>query len=136
MSVPTAITTFEAWLEEQIERGLIQLPPHAKPFQQCRRAYSNAVWLGSGRVEADRKKAAEATALELSMGLMTYSDAASERGLSFETIIEQRVAEQRALEASGLLGKGIFPAGHVSTQVNDQADEIEGDDKPAKGADE
>jgi capsid protein len=125
---------FEAWLEEQIERSLIQLPPGAKPFQQARSAYTNAVWLGSGRVEADRKKAAEATALELSMGLTTFAEACSDRGLSFEAILEQRVQEQKALEASGSLGKSIFPAGRVTTQINDQ-DGVESEPKDAEGKD-
>ena len=127
---------FEAWLEELIERSLIQLPSGAKPFQQARGAYTNAVWLGSGRVEADRLKAANATALELSLGLTTYAEACSDRGLSFETILEQRVQEQKALEASGLVGKSIFPAGKVSTQITTTENEVDGDEAPKAPAKE
>ena len=126
---------FEAWLEEQIERGLIETPPHARPFWQCRNAYCQSVWLGQGRVEADRKKSAEATILELDAGLTTYGDALAERGISFEEMLERRQAEHKALKASGLLGESIF-VGKVSTNVVAAEDAVDGDEAPKAPAKE
>lgn len=92
---------FACWLEEAIETNAIKLPRNAPDFYVARDLYTEAKWLGQGRVVADPLKAAQATALELEEGLTTKSDALAERGLDFETVLEERKAEREAEIAAG-----------------------------------
>ena len=113
------------WLEEQIETGNIELPKTALPFYAARDAYTAAKWLGSGRITPDPLKSAQATALELELGLTTMADALAERGQDLEEVIEQRKAEQDMLREAGL---PLTPTTGGSRSV-DQPDDEETADK-------
>ena len=108
---------FHAWLEEAVETGVVDLPAGAPPFWQATHAYTESRWLGFGRAEPDRKKAADATILELENGLLTFEDALAERGLDLETHIENLKQERALLEAAGLTHP--FYPGATTTQVRD-----------------
>ncbi len=136
-------TVFEAWLEEQIERGFIELPAGAPPFWAARKAYCCAQWLGNGRVVADAKKAADATQVELKLGLTTLRDALAERGLDLEETIRQRKAERDMLRDAGLPTIEEATASNPaqvqdaeddqSEQPDGQEPEPTGDTSPTKG---
>ena len=93
---------YSAWLEEVIETGQIVLPKNALPFYQARDAYTSSKWLGSGKANPDPLKTAQATALELELGLITLADALAERGTDLEESIEARKAEHDMLREAGL----------------------------------
>lgn len=120
--------TFFCWLEEQIETGEIEVPSHAKAFQEAKDAYCACTWKGAGKVSADPYKDVMATEKALELGLTTLEDALSERGLDLETTIAQRKAERELLEKAGLIGQPTYQA-NVQTRVMDDEDE---DAAPAK----
>jgi lambda family phage portal protein len=93
---------FEAWLEEALEVGSIELPRGALPFYAAREVYTEALFLGSGRLQPDPLKAAQATKLEIEMGLATLTDALAERGKDFESVLEERRSEREQLREAGL----------------------------------
>ncbi|CCE01078.1 phage portal protein [Bradyrhizobium sp. STM 3809] len=93
---------FSAWLEEQIESGVIALPKGAPAFWQAPDAYTAAAWRGEGKPIADPFKDVQAAALRLQNGLTTLEAELAERGLDLEEVIAQRVAEREMLEAAGL----------------------------------
>lgn len=109
---------FAAWLEEMIETGEIELPADAPNFNDAKQAYCAAAWLGWGRAEPDRKKAADATILELENGLSTLESALAERGIDLETHIANLKAERDLLRAAGL--DHPFFVGQTTTQVREQ----------------
>ena len=94
---------FAGWLEEAIETGAIELPKNAPQFYAAREAYTEALWLGLGRVQPDPLKAAQATKLEIELGLTTLTDALAERGRDFEIVLEERKAERDQLREAGLI---------------------------------
>ena len=105
---------YGAWLDEAIETQAIVLPRGAPNYWDFRNAYLNCRWLGIGRAEPDRKKAAEADALELELGLVTFEDALAARGLDLETHLAN-IKSERALMREAGLDQAFFP-GSVSTQ--------------------
>ena len=105
---------FGAWLDEAIETRTVLLPNGAPDYWKFRDAYRACRWLGIGRAEPDRKKAAEADALELELGLATYEDALAGRGLDLETHLEN-IKSERVLMRDAGLDKPFFP-GSVTTQ--------------------
>lgn len=113
---------FACWLEEQIETGEIELPSHAKSFQEAKDAYCACTWKGAGKVSADPYKDVMATEKALELGLTTLEEALSERGLDLETTIAQRKAEREMLEKAGLIGQPVYQA-NVQTRVMDEEDE-------------
>ncbi len=112
---------FDAWLEEQLETGAIEAPDGAPPFYAMRDAYTSSKWLGWGRAEPDKKKAADATVLELENGLTTFEDALAERGLDLETHIQNLKNERDLLKAAGL--DHPFYPGATITQNRDDTEE-------------
>ena len=105
---------YGAWLDEAIETQAIVLPRDAPNYWDFRDAYLNCRWLGIGRAEPDRKKAAEADALELELGLVTFEDALAARGLDLETHLANIKSERGLMREAGL-DQAFFP-GSVSTQ--------------------
>ena len=118
---------YSAWLEEMIETGQIVLPKSALPFYAARDVYLQSAWLGSGRIQADPLKAAQAVVLELEHGLTTLGDALAERGLDLEEVIEQRKAEMQMLLEAGLPVTAVAGATNAKPNV-DQPDPEETDD--------
>ncbi len=74
---------FEAFLEEQIERGLIEIPAGAKSFYEAKAAYCNAKFLGKGVVSPDPKKTTEWQLLKLENGLASFTEILAEDGKDF-----------------------------------------------------
>ncbi len=105
---------FGAYADEAIETRAIVLPDGAPDYWKYRDAYLACRWLGIGRAEPDRKKAAEADALELELGLVTFEDALAARGLDLETHLANVKSERMLMREAGL-DKPFFP-GTVSTQ--------------------
>jgi lambda family phage portal protein len=93
---------YEAWLEESIAIGLIELPMTARPFWDAKQGYCQTKWRGQGMVTADRKKDAEADILLLMNGLVTMEEVIAERGGDLEQHIAQLRAEREMRKAAGL----------------------------------
>ncbi len=109
---------FRAWLDEAVATGTVTLPEGAPDYFENREHYSNALWRGIGRAEPDRKKAAEADALELELGLATYESKLAERGIDMDSHLESLAAERVLMRKVGL-DKPFFP-GSTTTQIRDE----------------
>jgi lambda family phage portal protein len=67
-----------AWMEEQIDRGLIKLPRNAPDFRENWAAYTRAKWIGPGKGFVDPVKEAQAAAMRVALGLSTLEEEAAE----------------------------------------------------------
>jgi len=89
---------FELWLEEAIDKGLVQAPD----FEANRYAYTRSVWIGPGRGWVDPTKEAEAAEMRMANNLSTLERECAEQGLDWEEVLEQRAREKALLEELGL----------------------------------
>ncbi len=109
---------FEAFLEEQIERGLIEIPAGAKSFYEAKAAYCNAKFLGKGVVSPDPKKTTEGQLLKLENGLASFTEILAEDGKDFEAHVATLIEERVVLAKHGL-DHPFFP-GATTTQTKDE----------------
>ena len=93
---------YSAFLEECVDKGLIELPAGAPTFQEARSAWSKASWIGSPRGYIDPLKEVQATGLKLQNNLTTRKAALAEQGLDFDEVIKQLAHERSAMIDAGL----------------------------------
>ena len=89
---------FEAWLEEQIELGLIPFPGGIENFLANRAAATRAEWPGAPKPQADDLKTAKAYEVYRSMGVITDEAIANDLGLDIEDVYAQRAREKALRE--------------------------------------
>ena len=89
---------FELWLEEAIDKGLVDAPD----FEANRYAYTRSVWIGPGRGWVDPVKEAQAAISRMDSNLSTLERECAEQGLDWEEVLEQRAREKALLEELGL----------------------------------
>lgn len=97
-----ATQVFALWLEEAIDRGTVEIPPGAPSFYAMKTAWTRCKWIGPGRGHIDPLKEANATQVELDMGLTTHEKECAERGEDWEEIAEQRAREQKRFKELGI----------------------------------
>ena len=93
---------YEAWLEEQIELGLIPFPGGIQGFHRNRAAACRALWLGAPKPQADDLKTAKAHQVYRDMGVITDAQIANDLGLDIEDVYAQRAQERALREQYGL----------------------------------
>jgi lambda family phage portal protein len=93
---------FAAWLEEAIERKIVELPAGAPSFEEKRAAYCHAEWIGPGRGWVDPQKEADAAATRIDAGFSTLERECSEQGLDWREVIIQRKREREFLKEMGM----------------------------------
>lgn len=89
---------YELWLEEAINKGLIEAPG----FYQNKALWTRCKWIGPGRGWIDPVKEAQASKLRMEIGLSTLEDECAAQGLDWEEVLEQRAREQVKLRELGL----------------------------------
>ena len=89
---------YELWLEEAIQKGMIEAPD----FYQNKALWTRCKWIGPGRGWIDPVKEAKASQIRLNTGLSTLEDECATQGLDWEEVLEQRAREQNKMEALGL----------------------------------
>jgi lambda family phage portal protein len=94
--------SYEAWLEEQIERGDIPFPGGVEAFIANRAAASRALWLGSPKPLADVLKAAKAFEALERMGVMSQGQIANALGVDIEDVYAARQQEAEMRKNYGL----------------------------------
>lgn len=109
---------YDAWLEEQIELGLIEFPGGIDNFLQQRAAATRAEWRGPPKPQADDLKAAKAMQINMSLGIMSADQAASDLGEDWEDTFEQMAREQQRREELGLPDP-VYP-GQAAPEVPDE----------------
>ncbi|OOZ12210.1 phage portal protein [Solemya velum gill symbiont] len=89
---------YELWLEEAINKGLIEAPG----FYQNKALWCRCKWIGPGRGWIDPVKEAKASKIRLETGLSTLEDECATQGLDWEKVLEQRAREQAKMRELGL----------------------------------
>jgi lambda family phage portal protein len=93
---------FEAWLEEDIERGWTPFPGGVDGFIANRAAASRAHWRGPAKPQADDLKFANAVKTLRELGVVTDEWICAELGEDWEDTYEQRQREMQKREDLGL----------------------------------
>ncbi len=89
---------YELWLEEAVNKGLIDAPG----FYENKAAWTRCKWIGPGRGWIDPVKEAQASKIRMEIGLSTLEDECATQGLDWEEVLEQRAREQAKMSELGL----------------------------------
>lgn len=129
---PFCQAAYEAWLEEEIERGDIPFPGGIEGFLANRAAATRAAWRGSPKPQADDIKIAKAHEIWQRIGVMSDEMIANEIGVDIEDVYAARAGERAMRTEYGLPepmqmpAQGGAPIGPVG---DDDEDEDEDEDE-------
>ena len=98
LSTYWATPVYELWLEEAVNKGLVDAPD----FYENRYAYTRCKWIGPGRGWVDPVKEAQACQIRMDIGLSTLEAECAGQGLDWEEVLEQRAREKAKLAELGL----------------------------------
>lgn len=90
--------TYEAWLEEEVDKGRIPFKGGFIAFLAQRRAACRADWRGPAKPQADDLKAQKAHEGYKRMGVMTDEMICADLGVDWEDVYEQRAREKALRE--------------------------------------
>ncbi|WP_142847237.1 phage portal protein [Telmatospirillum sp. J64-1] len=121
---------FALWLEEEFDRGEIDLPRNAPGFWEAFPAWTRCRWIGPGRGWVDPVKEADAAGKRMDYQLSTQMDECAEQGRDFEEVLEQQSYE-RALRASYGLPEPTSP-GVTEDMGNTDPDEEDEEGAPTR----
>ena len=113
LSVQWASPVYALWLEEAVNKGLIDAPD----FYDNPQAYCRAKWIGPGRGWVDPVKEAKAADMRIQSGISTYEQECAEQGLDWEEQFEQRAREKQRMEDLGLVAEAL---GDIPTDAPQQ----------------
>jgi lambda family phage portal protein len=99
---PFVQAIYEAWLEEEIEAGLIDFPDGVDGFIANRGAGSGAHWRGPAKPVADDLKQAKALQILKQMGVVTEAWIGDEMGWDWEENCDQLAREKAYREKLGI----------------------------------
>jgi capsid protein len=121
---------FEAWLEEDIERGWTPFPGGVDGFIANRAAASRAHWRGPAKPQADDLKFANAVKTLRELGVVTDEWICAELGEDWEDNYEQRQREMLKRQELGLPEATTQPSLTVTSPngFDSPADEATGGD--------
>ncbi len=85
---------YRAFLEEIFDKGLVQLPAHAVPFEDNPAAWCHAEWIGPGRGWIDPQREAAAAGLRIASNLSTLQQEAAEQGRDWKMNAQQKKRER------------------------------------------
>jgi len=98
LSTYWAKPVYELWLEEAINKGVIEAPD----FYENKFAWTRCKWIGPGRGWIDPVKEAKAAQLRMQIGLSTLEDECASQGLDWEETLEQLSREKAKILELGL----------------------------------
>ncbi len=117
---------YRAFLEEIFDKGLIELPAGAVPFDQNPAAWCHADWIGPGRGWIDPLREAQAAGERIENNLTTLQQESAEQGRDWKMDALQRARERSFYEKLGLpMGPAGVPA---RPRVNPADDREPGED--------
>lgn len=119
---------FSVWLEEVIERNLIDIGVELPDFNAYKAEYTNAKWLGPPSLSVDILKQTTAELLQLENGLVSYTDLLAERGIDFEQHVETIHHERAILKKYEIDHPFFVGVTTTQTRVNEIEDAPESED--------
>lgn len=93
---------YEAWLEEDIERGSTPFPGGVEGFLASKDAACRASWRGPPKPQADELKTAKAYETLDKMGVISEEQICSDYGTDYDDVCEQRARARDTRAARGL----------------------------------
>lgn len=102
MATTFADHVFALWLEEAIDRGVVELPSGAPDFYTARSAWTQCRWIGPGRGLIDATKERQAAQMGIDIGLSTLEDEAEIEGGDWNEKMEQRALELQRMQELGM----------------------------------
>lgn len=121
LSTYWATPVYELWLEEAVNRGLLDAPD----FYENRYAYTRCKWIGPGRGWVDPVKEAQACQIRMDIGLSTLEAECAGQGLDWEEVLEQRAREKAKLTELGLTTENLTPKEDKTSQNDDEIRPVE-----------
>ena len=89
------------WVEEEISRGDLPLPPGRTKadfyLPGHRDAYTSAEWIGAARGQIDEGKETDAAIARIDKGLSTYEDECARLGKDWRKVMAQRARERNKM---------------------------------------
>lgn len=110
---------YELWLEEAINKGLIEAPD----FYENKAAWTRCKWIGPGRGWVDPVKEAKAAHLRMQIGLSTLEDECASQGLDWEEVLEQLAREKAKITELGLTINDVNSILNTNTEEKEENDE-------------
>lgn len=120
---------YEAWLEEQVELGNIEVPGGIAGFIANRAAICRADWRGPAKPQADDKKAAEAHQIWKTLGVMTDEMICNDLGVDYEDVYDQLAQEADMRDTRGIVMPAFTPPG--SRPAVEPTEDERGDSPPS-----
>ncbi|MDR6431294.1 lambda family phage portal protein [Brucella pseudogrignonensis] len=93
---------YEAWLEEEIERGTIPFPGGSRAFRAQRAEACSADWRGPPKPQADDLKSAKAQEIYKRIGVASDEMICNDLGVDWEDVYDQRAREAAKRAQLGL----------------------------------
>lgn len=124
-----AQSVFEAWLEEEIDSGRLELKGGIDTFVEKRTALCRADWRGPPKPQADDVKASKAHETWYKLGVMPQEAICNDLGYDHED-----VQEQLAREAANRKRLGLPEPLHVLSGGGGPEEPEEAEEKPAQQA--
>jgi len=122
---PFCQPAYEAWLEEEIERGRIPFPGGMEAFMANRTAACRALWRGTPKPQADDLKTAKSHEIWKRLGVMSDEMIASDIGADIEDVYMQRQREKDLRTRYGLDDPAIDPVTGQAIETEEPAREDE-----------
>lgn len=100
--VPFCRAVYEAWLDEQVQRGLVDFPGGYVAYQMKRALTVRSTWTGPAKPQADDFKTARAYEVRKGMQATTLAEIAEEYGRDWDDDARQRAKENAFHDKLGL----------------------------------
>jgi lambda family phage portal protein len=127
LATPSSQRLAEAWLEEEVDNGTMELPGGITAFVANRAEICNIDWRGPAKPVADEVKAANAHKMYRDMGVITDEMICADLGVDHEDVYRGRAAEKAMREDLDIHG-GITNGG---TDIDDMEELLEAQQQPA-----
>lgn len=126
---PFCQAAYEAWLEEEIDRGWINFPGGMDRFLDQRAEACRAEWRGAPKPIADDLKAAKSHQILYAMGIVSASQISGDVGTDYEETAGELAREKAIRKRLGLAEPIVAMPGQA--QPGQDAAEEDAEDAPA-----
>src|SRR5690606_23996427 len=104
---------YALWLEEAIDKGIVQIPPGAPDFWEAYPAWVSCKWIGPSMGWIDPLKEADPVARRLELNITTLEAECAAQGEDFDDVLQQRARELKRMRELGLAPAAAAPEGRT-----------------------
>lgn len=125
-----ATPCYHLWLEEAVNKGLIEAPGFYDNFY----SYSRCKWIGAGRGWIDPVKEAQAASVRLATGISTLELECAEQGHDWQDVLEQTALEHARMRQLNVFDVLVGPRLAKLQGGGDKREEDNEDATPGGGS--